>query len=202
MPGPVGVITVKGLQSSTAQGGKTTVICREVQNVQAEDGERARIVLKPSPHGKVIKVQEDEAEPTVVVSLGGDLSEEKASNILAVLKKNINIFAWRRNVVGGVSPDLIMRYLAVKTDTKPKKQKLRKMSIDRQEVAKAEVQKLLKVGVIPEIDHPEWLANPVFVKKSNGKWRMYHQILINPGDKPKTAFITPFDTFCHIVGIS
>jgi hypothetical protein len=26
--------------------------------------------------------------------------------------------------------------------------------------------------VIREINHPEWLANPVLVKKSNGKWRM------------------------------
>jgi hypothetical protein len=68
------------------------VISREVHNVQAEDGERARIVPKPSPHGKVIKVQVDEAEPTKVVSLGGDISEEETNNILAVLKKNINIF--------------------------------------------------------------------------------------------------------------
>jgi hypothetical protein len=26
--------------------------------------------------------------------------------------------------------------------------------------------------VIQEIDNPEWLANPVLVRKSNGKWRM------------------------------
>lgn len=32
--------------------------------------------------------------------------------------------------------------------------------------------KLLSAGVIQEIDHPEWLANLVLVKKSNGKWRM------------------------------
>jgi hypothetical protein len=28
------------------------------------------------------------------------------------------------------------------------------------------------VGFIKEVYHPEWLANPVLVKKKSGKWRM------------------------------
>lgn len=35
-----------------------------------------------------------------------------------------------------------------------------------------EVDKLLKVGLIREIDYPKWLAKVVLVKKANGKWRM------------------------------
>jgi hypothetical protein len=34
------------------------------------------------------------------------------------------------------------------------------------------VHKLLVTGFIREVFHPEWLANPVLVKKKNGKWRM------------------------------
>jgi hypothetical protein len=34
------------------------------------------------------------------------------------------------------------------------------------------LQKLLEVGFIKEVFHPTWLANPVLVKKKNGKWRM------------------------------
>ena len=34
------------------------------------------------------------------------------------------------------------------------------------------MKKLLDAGVIREVMHSEWLANPVLVKKSNGKWRM------------------------------
>src|SRR3954464_6001539 len=38
--------------------------------------------------------------------------------------------------------------------------------------AEEEVEKLLQAGFIQEITYPEWLANVVLVKKSNGKWRM------------------------------
>jgi hypothetical protein len=35
-----------------------------------------------------------------------------------------------------------------------------------------EIKKLLSSGFIQEVFHPEWLANPVLVKKKNKKWRM------------------------------
>ncbi|GKV01291.1 hypothetical protein SLEP1_g13856 [Rubroshorea leprosula] len=35
-----------------------------------------------------------------------------------------------------------------------------------------EVHKLLQAGFIKRVDYCEWVANPVMVKKSNGKWRM------------------------------
>jgi hypothetical protein len=35
-----------------------------------------------------------------------------------------------------------------------------------------ELRKLLEAGFIKEVFHPTWLANPLFVKKKNGKWRM------------------------------
>ncbi|XP_033138789.1 uncharacterized protein LOC117129318 [Brassica rapa] len=35
-----------------------------------------------------------------------------------------------------------------------------------------EVERLLSAGSIAEVRYPEWLANPVVVKKKNGKWRM------------------------------
>jgi hypothetical protein len=35
-----------------------------------------------------------------------------------------------------------------------------------------ELQKLLEAGFIKEVFYPTWLANPVIVKKKNGKWRM------------------------------
>nr|ABA98294.1 retrotransposon protein, putative, Ty3-gypsy subclass [Oryza sativa Japonica Group] len=133
---------------------------------------RSLLWLYPASYLLYRRDKIDDADPTKPVSLGGDIGEEEVESILEVLKKNIDIFAWSPDEVGGVPADLIMHHLAVKPDIKPRKQKLRKMSADRQEAAKAEVQKLLRAGVIQEIDHPDWLANPVLVRKSNGKWRM------------------------------
>ena len=42
----------------------------------------------------------------------------------------------------------------------------------RDNVIKEEVQKLEAAKFIKEIYYPDWLANVVMVKKSNGKWRM------------------------------
>lgn len=35
-----------------------------------------------------------------------------------------------------------------------------------------EITRLLVVDFIREVTHPEWLANPVMVRKNNNSWRM------------------------------
>jgi hypothetical protein len=49
---------------------------------------------------------------------------------------------------------------------------LHKMTEEKVEAAKAEVQRLLDVSFIREVTYTEWVANIVMVKKKNGKWRM------------------------------
>ncbi|BAH91670.1 Os02g0455725 [Oryza sativa Japonica Group] len=134
----------EAVQPSAASKGDLAIINRAVNSVETEPHERPKHTPKPTPHGKITKVQIDDADPTKLVSLGGDMGEEEVESILQVLKKNIDIFAWCPDEVGGVPADLIMHHLAFKPDIKPRKQKLRKMSADRQEAAKAEVQKLLR----------------------------------------------------------
>jgi hypothetical protein len=52
------------------------------------------------------------------------------------------------------------------------KKKRRRFAPERVEATAVEVEKLLKALFIQEIYYPDWLANVVLVKKSNGKWRM------------------------------
>ncbi|KAK1404814.1 hypothetical protein POM88_004419 [Heracleum sosnowskyi] len=51
------------------------------------------------------------------------------------------------------------------------RQKRHAVSGERAVALKEEVDRLLDVGLIKESFYPEWLANPVLVKKPNGKWR-------------------------------
>ncbi|XP_074347173.1 uncharacterized protein LOC141686005 [Apium graveolens] len=61
--------------------------------------------------------------------------------------------------------------VSVDKDDPSKVLKHRPVSGERAIALKEEVDRLLEVGLIKESFYPEWLANPVLVKKPNGKWR-------------------------------
>jgi hypothetical protein len=52
------------------------------------------------------------------------------------------------------------------------KQPLRRFDEEKCRAIGDEIHKLMATGFIKEVFHPEWLANPVLVKKKGGKWRM------------------------------
>jgi hypothetical protein len=54
----------------------------------------------------------------------------------------------------GVSRDIIEHRLQVNPNVKPRKQKLQKMSGEKVEAAKAEVQRRLDTGFIREVTYP------------------------------------------------
>ncbi|XP_074347459.1 uncharacterized protein LOC141686317 [Apium graveolens] len=62
--------------------------------------------------------------------------------------------------------------LKEKPEAKPVKQKNRTFAAKRPKVIEAEVENLLEAKFIGESEYPDWLANVVVIKKSNGKWRM------------------------------
>jgi hypothetical protein len=73
----------------------------------------------------------------------------------------------------GVPRDLIEHSLNVDPKATLKRQHLRRFTEDRRDAIKKELAKLLAVGFIREVFHPEWLANPVLVrKKITNEWRM------------------------------
>jgi hypothetical protein len=73
----------------------------------------------------------------------------------------------------GVSRQLIEHSLNVDPIATPKRQHLRHFADDKQDAIKKELAKLLAAGFIREVFHPEWLANPILVRKKNtNEWRM------------------------------
>jgi hypothetical protein len=73
----------------------------------------------------------------------------------------------------GVPRELVEHKLKVYPQARPIRQKLRRFTPDKREAICAELARLVVAGLIREVLHPEWLANPVLVlKKNKVDWRM------------------------------
>jgi hypothetical protein len=73
----------------------------------------------------------------------------------------------------GVPRRLIEHSLNINPKATPKRQHLRRFADEQWDTIKKELAKLLAAGFIREVFHPEWLVNPVLVRKKNtNEWRM------------------------------
>jgi len=104
--------------------------------------------------------------------LGKTLDDETWDQIAKVISRHLDAFAWSASDMPGIDPDLLSRRLAMDPQVKPVRQRRRKFNEERRQAIREETQKLLSAGHIKEVQYPEWLANVVLVKKSNGRWRM------------------------------
>jgi len=66
----------------------------------------------------------------------------------------------------------VAEHSVIRAGSKPVKQRLHRFDEEKHWAIEQAIQKLLVAGFIKEVFHPEWLANPVLVKKKKGKWRM------------------------------
>ena len=68
--------------------------------------------------------------------------------------------------------------LHVRADARPVKQPLHRVGDERRKVIGDEIARLVATGLIMEVLHPDWLANPVLVEKKKDDpnvaivWRM------------------------------
>jgi hypothetical protein len=88
------------------------------------------------------------------------------------LKANLDVFAWKPSDMKGIPREVAEHKLNIKLGLKPVKHHLRRFNDQKCKVIGEEILKLLSVGFIREVFHPEWLANPLLVKKKKKKWRM------------------------------
>jgi hypothetical protein len=71
-----------------------------------------------------------------------------------------------------VPRNLIEHSLNVDPKATPKRQHLRRFADERRDAIKKELAKLLAAGFVREVFHPEWLANPVLIRKKSNEWTM------------------------------
>ena len=69
----------------------------------------------------------------------------------------------------GILREVTEHTLKIKPGSKPMKQCLRRFDEEKRRAIGEETTKLLAAGFINKVYHPEWLANPVLVRKKSGK---------------------------------
>jgi hypothetical protein len=70
----------------------------------------------------------------------------------------------------GIPSAVAKHSLNIMLSAKPDKQRLCHFDKEKYKAVGKEITKLLAAGFIKEVFHPDWLANPILIKKKNGKW--------------------------------
>nr|ABA95029.1 retrotransposon protein, putative, Ty3-gypsy subclass [Oryza sativa Japonica Group] len=213
MPGPRGVLSLRSDIKQAVTCDKESCDMAQTREM-ASAREDIRLAAATASEGEV---------PATKTSKSGE-SEAKTKKIpldpsdSTKTANNKDIFAWKPSDMPGIPREVIEHSLHVKEDAKPIKQRLRRFAQDRKDAIKEELTKLLAAGFIKEVLHPDWLANPVLVRKKTGQWRMcvdytdlnkscpkdpfglprIDQIRLKESDCLKTSFITPFGAYCYV----
>ena len=141
----------------------------------------------------MLQVPTEESNPTEerFFLVGSTLNEEERKEMVDFLRKNVDVFAWKPSDMPGIDAEVMCHKLHIDKDFKPVKHKPRRAAPDKAKAVEEEVQKLLKAGAIREADFPDWVSNPVVVKKKNGKWRVCVDFTDLNTACPKDSFPMP-----------
>ncbi|XP_074356686.1 uncharacterized protein LOC141696444 [Apium graveolens] len=126
---------------------------------------------KMGPAEDTIEIPVDEKDPSKVLRIGSKLVPRLKEGLSKFLLGNLDVFAWNHSDMVGIDPEVMCHHLNIDPEHKGVRQKRRFVSGESAVALAEEVDRLLDVGLIRESFYPDWLANPVLVRKPNGKWR-------------------------------
>jgi len=104
---------------------------------------------------------------------------------------NADVFAWSPLDMPSILREVAEHSLDIRAGSKPVKQRLHRFDEEKRRAIGEEIRKLLAAGFIKEVFQREWLANPILVKKKNGKWRMCVDYTSLNKACPKNPFLLP-----------
>ena len=105
------------------------------------------------------------------VFISNQLMAQEREQLVALLQKYRDVFAWTYDEMSGLDPGLVVHSLNVDLGIRPVVQPAKVFHIEVEALIIQEVKKLLTAGFIKPIQHPEQLSNIVPVKKKNGQIR-------------------------------
>ncbi|GKE79701.1 reverse transcriptase domain-containing protein, partial [Tanacetum coccineum] len=106
------------------------------------------------------------------IAIGSTLTEKGRKELYALLRQNLDVFAWKPTDMTGVSRHMAEHRLNVREGCAPVSQKKRGQASERNKAIQEEVEKLVDAEIMKEVHYHSWLSNPVMVKKHDGSWRI------------------------------
>ncbi|GKF74486.1 hypothetical protein Tco_0220818, partial [Tanacetum coccineum] len=110
---------------------------------------------QPSPINQVseerIKVAINPEYPEQMVMIGSTLSEKGRDKLCDLLKRNLDVFAWKPADMTGVPRHIAEHQLNVREGCSPIRQKKRGQAADRNQEIQEEVGKLVDARIIKEV---------------------------------------------------
>ncbi|GKA44224.1 reverse transcriptase domain-containing protein [Tanacetum coccineum] len=110
--------------------------------------------------------------PKQTIAIGSTLTEEGWKELYGLLRRNLDIFAWRPANMTGVPRHIAEHRLNIREGCLPVRQKKKGQAPERNKAIYEEVEKLVDAGIMKEVHYHSWLSNPVMVKRHDESWRM------------------------------
>ncbi|CAL9018971.1 unnamed protein product, partial [Prunus brigantina] len=125
-----------------------------------------KLELKPLPsHLKYAYLAEFETLPVIIAS---DLTPLEEDKLIRVLKEFKSAIGWSIADIKGISPTMCMHRILLEDGAKPTREPQRRLNPHMKEVVRAEVLKLLDVGIIYPISDSKWVSAVHVVPKRIG----------------------------------
>ena len=134
---------VRGDQCMARECYSASMKQKTVDNIYVNELDmRDEMSIRPEPSEELEPIQLDD-HPEHLTYIGSKLAEDLRGLLIHFLKQNKDVFAWRREYMGGIDPAVITHRLNVNPSFKPVKQKRRSFAPERQKAINKEVGKLL-----------------------------------------------------------
>uniref|UniRef100_A0A2N9I5J1 RNA-directed DNA polymerase n=1 Tax=Fagus sylvatica TaxID=28930 RepID=A0A2N9I5J1_FAGSY len=128
--------------------------------------EAPKLELKPLPvELKYAFLGQEETFPVVISS---KLNDEQESKLLKILRMHKGAIGWTIADIKGISPLICTHRIYLEDNVKPSREMQRRLNPNMKEVVRAEVLKLLDVGIIYPISDSKWVSPTQVVPKKSG----------------------------------
>ncbi|GJV88297.1 hypothetical protein Tco_1532235 [Tanacetum coccineum] len=140
--------------------------CTMVSGPEAQPSASTRVAKEK------IKVTIHPEYPEQTIAIGSTLTEEGRRELWDLLRRNLDIFAWKPTNMTEVPRHIAEHRLNICEGCPQVRQKKRSQAPEKNKAIQEEVERLVEAGIMKEVHYHRWLSNSAMVKKHDDSWRM------------------------------